>query len=297
MSTYSNVETHNLAGTPNIKKPRRYLIRMLIFIAIAIAISAFLYPQLQTAFFANPLLNGLIIFVLLFGIAFIFRQVFMLSGEVNWTQGLRRLDSTQPATRAPRLLAPISTIFNDSNGPVRLSAVTMNTLLDSVSARLDEGRDISRYLINVLVFLGLLGTFWGLMETIKSVGGVIAGLEIGGENVAGAFEDLRLGLQSPLEGMGTAFSSSLFGLAGSLVLGFMALQIGQAQNRFYNDLEEWLSGMTRLSGGGVLILSEFAGAANYLEDALLVNPYDIAGMADMDESAAMTFASQDPSDE
>ena len=180
MTQYTNVETHNLAGTPNIKKPRRYLIRMVIFIGIAIAIAAFLYPQIQTAFLANPWLNGLIIVVLLFGILFIFRQVVMLYGEINWTQSLRRLESTRPTVQPPRLLAPLFTIFNDSRGPVRLNAVTMNSLLDSVGARMEEGRDISRYLINVLIFLGLLGTFWGLLETVDSVGGAIAALNVGG---------------------------------------------------------------------------------------------------------------------
>ncbi|WP_340149249.1 hypothetical protein [uncultured Sneathiella sp.] len=257
MTTYSNVETHNLAGTPNIKKPRRYLIRMAIFIAIAIAITAFLYPQIQTAFFANPLLNGLIIFVLLFGIAFIFRQVFMLSGEVNWTHTLRRLESTQPTARPPRLLAPLATIIHDSKGPVRLSAMTMNTLLDSVSARLDEGRDISRYLINVLVFLGLLGTFWGLLETVDSVGGAISTLNVGGGgDFARIFDELKLGLEKPLSGMAVAFSSSLFGLSGSLILGFLDMQAGQAQNRFYTDLEEWLTSITRFTSSGSSIVSD-----------------------------------------
>ncbi|MFC4272927.1 flagellar motor protein MotA [Sneathiella chungangensis] len=257
MSTYSNVETHSLAGTPNIKKPRRHLIRMVIFVGIAVAISAFLYPQIQTAFLANPLLNGLIILVLLFGILFIFRQVFMLSGEINWTQSLRRLDSSQPTVRAPRLLAPLSTIFNDSKGPVRLSAVTMNTLLDSVSSRLDEGRDISRYLINVLVFLGLLGTFWGLLETVDSVGGAISTLNVGGGgDFTKIFDDLKLGLEKPLSGMAVAFSSSLFGLSGSLVLGFLDMQAGQAQNRFYGDLEEWLTSITRFTSSGSTVIAD-----------------------------------------
>ena len=255
MTIISDVETHNLAGTPNIKKPRRYLTRMVIFICVVIAISAFLYPQIQTAFFANPPLNGLILFVLLFGILFIFRQVFMLSGEINWTQSLRRLDSTQPTARPPRLLAPLSTIIGDNGGPIRLTAVTMNTLLDSIGARLDEGRDISRYLINVLVFLGLLGTFWGLLETVDSVGDAISTLNVGGGgDFVKIFDELKLGLEKPLSGMAVAFSSSLFGLSGSLVLGFLDMQAGQAQNRFYTDLEEWLTSITRFTSSGSSVM-------------------------------------------
>ncbi|MAL78062.1 MAG: flagellar motor protein MotA [Sneathiella sp.] len=257
MSNYSHVETHNLAGTPNIKKPRRYLIRMTIFVGVALAIAAFLFPQIQSAFLANKLLNGLIILVLLFGIAFIFRQVLMLSGEINWTHGLRRLDSSQPTARPPRLLAPLSSIFSESRGPVRLNTVTMNTLLDSIGARMEEGRDISRYLINVLVFLGLLGTFWGLLETVSSIGNTISALNVGGgEDFARIFDDLKGGLEKPLSGMAIAFSSSLFGLSGSLILGFLDMQAGQAQNRFYGDLEEWLGSLTRFTSSSPVTLSE-----------------------------------------
>ncbi len=181
----------------------------------------------------------------------------MLTGEINWTQSLRRLESSQPTVRAPRLLAPLYTIFSDSNGPVRLSAVTMNTLLDSVSARLDEGRDISRYLINVLVFLGLLGTFWGLLETVASVGDAISTLNVGGGgDFVAIFDELKLGLEKPLSGMSIAFSSSLFGLSGSLVLGFLDMQAGQAQNRFYGDLEEWLASITRFTSSGSTTIAD-----------------------------------------
>jgi len=135
------------------------------------------------------------------------------------------------------------------SGRVSLSATSLQTLLDGIASRLDETRETSRYLIGVLVFLGLLGTFYGLLETVRSVGGVIGALNVGASDIARAFADLKTGLESPLHGMSTAFSSSLFGLAGSLVLGFLDLQAGQAQNRFYNDLEEWLSTYTRLSSG------------------------------------------------
>ena len=129
----------------------------------------------------------------------------------------------------------------------------MRSILDSIHSRLDESRDLSRYLIGVLIFLGLLGTFWGLLETVAAVGKTIGNLSLAAGDFAAIFSELKNGLQSPLNGMAIAFSSSLFGLAGSLVLGFLELQASQAQNRFYNDLEEWLSSYTRLSSGASLI--------------------------------------------
>jgi hypothetical protein len=147
-------------------------------------------------------------------------------------------------------LAPMARMLGArQGGRVSLSPTSLQTLLDGIASRLDETRETSRYLIGVLVFLGLLGTFYGLLETVRSVGGVIGGLSVSASDLARAFADLKAGLESPLHGMSTAFSSSLFGLAGSLVLGFLDLQAGQAQNRFYNDLEEWLSTYTRLSSG------------------------------------------------
>jgi hypothetical protein len=146
----------------------------------------------------------------------------------------------------------MATMLGERQGQLSLSALSMRTLLDGISARLDESRDISRYLIGLLIFLGLLGTFWGLLQTIYSVGAVIQSLSAGEGDFATIFSDLKAGLQAPLTGMGTAFSSSLFGLAGSLVLGFLDLQSSQAQNRFFNDLEEWLSGLTRLSSASAL---------------------------------------------
>ena len=143
-----------------------------------------------------------------------------------------------------------------------LSALSLRSLLDSLATRLDESRDLSRYLIGLLIFLGLLGTFWGLLTTVGSVAQVIANLSIEGGNLVDMFANLKTGLESPLKGMATAFSSSLFGLAGSLIIGFLDLQLGQAQNRFYNELEEWLSSLTRLSsGGGMLADGEVSGTA------------------------------------
>src|SRR5579862_6170126 len=233
----------------------RFLIRMAVFVLLVCALAGVLFRPLSTAFMGNPGINGVILGILVAGIIYIFRQVLLLRPASAWIDNFReRLadrDLTAPPGPAPRLLAPMSRMLGrQQSGRVSLSATSLRTLLDGIASRLDETRETSRYLIGVLVFLGLLGTFYGLLETVRSVGGVIGGLNIGGGDLARAFADLKNGLESPLHGMSTAFSSSLFGLAGSLVLGFLDLQAGQAQNRFYNDLEEWLSTYTRLSSGG-----------------------------------------------
>jgi hypothetical protein len=228
--------------------PRTYLLRMSLFLLIVGGIGAALAPALEHAFEANLALNGMIAAVLLIGIFYIFRQVGMLTPEVRWIDSIRQHDRAALSGDLPRLLSPLANMLGDRRGRISLSPVSMRTLLDGIGARLDEQRETSRYLIGVLVFLGLLGTFYGLLETVRSVGGVVAGLS-GGTDAAHAMDALKQSLASPLAAMSTAFSSSLFGLAGSLVLGFLDLQAGQAQNRFFNDLEEWLSGLTRLSSG------------------------------------------------
>ena len=231
--------------------PRRYLTRMIVFVLAVAAVAGALYAPLLDAFHANPPLNGLIVGVLVLGIAYSFRQVMTLRREVNWIVNVRTGRPGISVQAAPRLLAPLAAILGEQTRRFRLSALALRSLLDGISARLDEQRDIARYTIGLLIFLGLLGTFWGLLQTIDSVGGVIAGLSVGGDSDLNAvFTNLKAGLQAPLAGMGTAFSSSLFGLAGSLVLGFLELQASQAQNRFFNDLEDWLAGQTRLSSSG-----------------------------------------------
>ena len=200
---------------------------------------------------ANAALNGMILGVFLFGLVFIVRKIALLSPEVAWISQHRSLNKQRlTKQRPPRLLAPIANMLGDkTNGKISLSATSLKSLLDSIDMRLSESRDTSRYLIGLLIFLGLLGTFWGLLETVGAVSNVIGGLSLKGGNLEKAFSDLKIGLDAPLSGMATAFSSSVFGLAGSLALGFIDLQLGQAQNRFYNDLEEWLSGLTKLSAG------------------------------------------------
>jgi hypothetical protein len=230
-------------------RPHRFLIRMILFLAGVTVVAVLLWKGLAYAFLANPGLNGLILFALLVGIVYNIHQVLRLNPEVAWIEGFRRNQPNLSRTKAPRLLSPMAMMLGERKGRITLSAVSMRSLLDTIGSRLDESRDIGRYLIGLLIFLGLLGTFWGLLETVGSVSGVIAGLSTA-TDVSTLFNDLQAGLKAPLSGMGTAFGTSLFGLAGSLVLGFLDLQAGQAQNRFYNDLEEWLSSLTRLSSGG-----------------------------------------------
>ena len=229
-----------------LSSPRIFLIRMLVFLILLGLLAYILNEKIQQAFMANPGLNGLIIGVLLIGIIFSFRQVLRLFPEVAWVNGFR-VGDPELARRSPVLLAPMAAILGDRGGRIAISPQIMRSLLDSIATRLDEARDTSRYMTGLLVFLGLLGTFWGLIETVGSVGTVIQNLKVGGD--AGAmFDTLREGLAAPLGGMGISFSSSLFGLAGSLVLGFLDLQSSQAQNRFYIDLEDWLSTTVRDQG-------------------------------------------------
>ncbi len=243
-------------------KPKRYLRRMTLFVTLVAMLAAGLVVPLKAAFLANIVINGVIIGTLLIGIVFIFRQVLMLKGEIAWVERFRQPDKPAPESgAAPRLLAPMAALFEGEKSAMKLSSLSMRSLLDSIAARLDEGRDISRYLIGLLIFLGLLGTFWGLLGTIGAIGETINSLSVGSGDLNLMFDDLKAGLGAPLAGMGTAFSSSLFGLAGSVILGFLDLQAGQAQNRFYNDLEEWLSTRTRLTRAGAAIVeSEGDGA-------------------------------------
>ncbi len=232
-------------------RPRRYLTRMLVFLAaVAVAVGV-LAGQIYDILLANPALNGLILGALALGIGYIFREVVTLNAEVSWIETYRTGRPGLSVQEPPRLLAPMAAMLGERTGRLSLSATSTRSLLDGIASRLDESRDISRYLIALLVFLGLLGTFWGLIQTVHSIAGVIGGLSIGTGDLASMFDALKKGLEAPLRGMGTAFSSSLFGLSGSLILGFLDLQAGQAQGRFFNDLEDWLATQTRLSSGAL----------------------------------------------
>lgn len=238
-------------------RPQTYLIRMSVFLALVLIAGAVLAPRLTAPFMANPVLNGMILGVALLGVVYSFRQVLLLRSEIAYLEQLKQESSgglSYPGSggdkRSPHLLGPMAKMMRERKGRLTLSTLSMRTLVDAIRSRIDESHDISRYLVGLLIFLGLLGTFWGLVETVNSVGQTIGSLAGAGSDPASMFQQLQSGLEKPLGGMGTAFSSSLFGLAGSLVLGFLELQAGQAHNRFMNELEEWLSGITRLSGGG-----------------------------------------------
>ena len=238
-------------------RPHTYLVKMFLLLGVVGAVCVILFLPMRSFFLANTALNGLIVGVLFLGIIYNFRQVSRLYPEVAWIEEFRRsLDkdvsdpSAQKPVSNPQLLAPMAAMISNRNS-LSLSAMSLRSLLDGIAARLDESRDLSRYTIGLLIFLGLLGTFWGLLETVGSISDVIGGLSVESGDAAAVFSSLKQGLETPLSGMATAFSSSLFGLAGSLVLGFLDLQAAQAQNRFYNDLEEWLSSVTRLSSGAI----------------------------------------------
>ena len=239
-------------------RPKSYLVRMLAFLLAVLVVAVLLSAALVTAFSSNPLLNLLILFVLLVGIGWNLLQVTRLSPEVHWVETFQKNRTQLAALPPPRLLAPMASMLASRQAKSReghdrftLSAPAMRSLLDSLASRLDEGRELSRYMTGLLIFLGLLGTFWGLLLTVGAVSDVISGMSVGSGDLNALFEQLKSGLGRPLRGMGTAFSSSMFGLAGALVLGFLDLTAGQAQNRFFNELEEWLAGLTRLSSGAL----------------------------------------------
>ena len=246
-------------------RPRFPLWFMLLFLILVGFVAAILYKQIVLAFNGNPFLNSVIIAVLTIGIINAFRQVLQLYPEIRWVNSLRIADPGLAVERQPVLLAPMANMLRDRRGVLSLNPQSMRSIIDSIGSRLDERRDTSRYLVNLLIFLGLLGTFFGLLETLQSVGKVISSLDVSSSDSINVFQELKNGLQAPLSGMGTAFSASLFGLSGSLILGFLDLQTSQAQNRFYNEFEEWLSGVTELTPAG----SGLEGVSPQLQNVLV----------------------------
>lgn len=237
MSLIQSPESEVPAAAQRLSRPMRYAIRMLVFLAL-VGFGAFILQRpIVSAFMANPGLNGLIIGCLLVGILVALREIVRLHKEAkagNALKGGATPGEVGPLPVLGPLLPALPALKRRG-----LSSSQSATILESVAVRLDEGRDTLRYLAGLLVFLGLLGTFWGLLETVSSVGAVINTLRAGGE--AGVlFEELKAGLSAPLSGMGLSFSSSLFGVAGSLVLGFLDLQLGQAQRRFRMEVEDWM---------------------------------------------------------
>ncbi len=240
---------------------KTYLTRMIVFLAVVGVGCAFVAPQLLTIFLVNPILNTLIFGVIVTGVVLNFRQVTQITPEAEWIESFQTTSQSDALTEERlhpnesnlKLLSPMARMLQEkrTRGRLTISAPVMRTLLDGIGSRLEESRELSRYFTGLCIFLGLLGTFWGLLGTIDAIADVIRNLSVTGGDMATVFNNLKSGLEAPLSGMGTAFASSLFGLGGSLALGFLDLQAGQAQNAFYNELEEWLSGVTRLSSGGV----------------------------------------------
>ncbi len=224
-----------------LSSPRIFLVRIIVFLILIGFIALILNQQIGKAFMANPGLNGFIFFTLFLGVVYGIRNVARLFREARWVNALPGGEAAN--VKRPILLAPMATLFGDRAPSSAMSTVTLRVILDSIGTRLDEAREVSRYLTGLLIFLGLLGTFWGLIQTVASIAGVIQSMG-GGADSAASFEELKAGLAVPLSSMSLAFTSSLFGLAGSLILGFIDLQTGQAQNRFYTELEDALTAQT-----------------------------------------------------
>ena len=214
---------------------------------ILVSVTLFFYlNDLKSFFFTNQTLNSIILIVIFSGIIYVLRQLFILVNELNWLNHLLKGNKTKLSVKSPNLLKYLDTFLREQSGSLIFSQSSMKSIMESLDGRLSENREISRYLIGLSVFLGLLGTFWGLLETINSVAITVKSLDFS-ENTQKLFKVLKQGLEEPLSGMGTAFSSSLFGLGGSLILGFLDIQSGQAQNRFYNEVEERLSQKTKFT--------------------------------------------------
>lgn len=225
----------------------KYILRILLFLILISSVMYLHIEKLKSFYLTNQTLNSIIIFVIVVGIVYILKQTFLLKNELNWLT--RLINTKQPSklsVRSPSLLKYLDTFLKEHSGKFIFSQSAMKSIMESLDGRLIESREISRYLIGLTVFLGLLGTFWGLLETINSVGVTVNSLNFS-EDTQKLFKVLKQGLEEPLSGMGTAFSSSLFGLGGSLILGFLDLQSSQAQNRFYNEVEEKLSQHTKFT--------------------------------------------------
>ena len=231
-------------------QPVQQITFMLLVIGLVVAGTYFSYGFVGPIFFANPYLNGVILGVFFIGLLACFWQVAQIINSVIWVEGFIQDRTRNLRSKPPRLLAPLAGMLRSSDARLQLSATSARSLLDSVASRMDESRDITRYLTNLLIFLGLLGTFFGLAITVPAIVETIQSLATDeGEDSIAVFNRLMFGLEKQLGGMGTAFSSSLIGLAGSLVVGLLDLLAGHGQNRFYRELEEWLSGMTRVGLG------------------------------------------------
>ena len=258
-------------------QPIRQIVQMLV-VLLAVAVGVVLaYPTVAPIFSASPWLNGTIVLVFVLGVLACFAQVLQLFSSVSWIEGFAEQRSGHDIARAPGLLAPLAALLRSRSARSQISSSSSRSILDSVGARMEEARDITRYIVNTLIFLGLLGTFWGLATTVPAVVDTIRNLNPNsGEGGVEVFGRLIEGLESQLSGMGTAFASSLLGLAGSLVVGLLELFAGHGQNRFYREMEDWLSSITRVGlvgDGGEETIDQYSLAAvldhmNYQMEAL-----------------------------
>ena len=271
--------------------PQIFVWRMFLFVVlIGLIIAIFNQKILELVNFSSSTpLKMLIAGVLIFGVLLTFQQVFRLFPEVRWVNNFRLSDPGLANDHVPVMLAPMAMMLSRRQGQAAISATAMRSILDSIASRLDESRETTRYLVGLLIFLGLIGTFWGLLITTGSVGDAIRALSTEGKDTAQVFQDLKTSFETPLTGMGTAFSASLLGLAGSLILGFLDIQAGQAQSRFYNELEEWLSTMTELRAEGA---GEAPGAQAQLRFALLDMQRSISDLVDKIEQGVIRNAPQ-----
>src|SRR3954468_20316313 len=237
--------------------PFPYLIRMLVFLVAVTGLAWMLHEDLLRIFEHTPMLDSVILAVLLLGIFFIFRQVIILWPEIKWMRRYqsRELDAPPPAADSVNLLAPMAAMLGERQDEIRLSPTAARAVLDGIATRLDERRELARYMIGLLIFLGLLGTFWGLLQTIAAVADAINSLQVSAGDAVQMFSKLKSSIEGPLTGMSTAFGASLFGLSGSLVLGFLELQAIQAQGRFHSELEQWLARATSLGGSSLSSLA------------------------------------------
>lgn len=232
---------------PRFSQPTRQIVSMVIVLALTVLGAFALYPAVSSIFLANVYLNGIILAVFVFGVGACFWQVITMISAVNWIEGFAIDRPGHEFTKPPRLLAPLAAMLASRQARRGLSSTSARSILDSVATRLDEARDLTRYIVNLLIFLGLLGTFYGLATVVPAVVDTIRSLAPEeGQTAISVFDRLMTGLEDQLAGMGTAFASSLLGLAGSLVVGLLELFSGHGQNRFYRELEEWLSGITKI---------------------------------------------------
>src|SRR5579883_137055 len=258
--------------------PLPYLVRMLVFLAGVAGLVYVLHEDLFRIFEHTPQLDAVILGVLVLGIFFVFRQVIILWPEVSWMRRYRNreADAPVPPSDSVNLLAPLAAMLGEAHDRIRLSPTATRAVLDGIATRLDERRELARYMIGLLIFLGLLGTFWGLLQTIGAVADAINSLQVSAGDAMQMFAKLKTSIEGPLKGMSTAFGASLFGLSGSLVLGFLELQASQAQGRFHSELEEWLARATTI--GSPLPAASGAAVPAYVEALLERNAEGTDGL-------------------